>query len=33
MAVRYFPYMYNSDRDHDVINNLTGLEILKIEND
>ena len=33
MAVRYFPYMYNSDRDHDVINKLTGLEILKIEND
>lgn len=34
MAVRYFPYGYNSDRDHDdVINNLTGLEILKIKND
>jgi hypothetical protein len=26
MAVRFFPYGYNSDRDIDVINNLTGLE-------
>lgn len=26
MAVRFFPYGWNSDRDFDVINNLTGLE-------
>ena len=29
-AVRYFPYGYNTDRDHDVVNNLTGLENLKV---
>ena len=29
MAVRFFPYGYDKDRDHDVLNNLTGLEPLK----
>lgn len=33
MAVRFFPYGYNPDRDHDVKNNLTSLEILKLSND